>query len=114
VVERRIQISELEEMRFVGEPGKNLTPSKRWVCRNSWKKFANQLRDESSNFVKVRHSWRDPDKSQVFKGFPVICKNNSRIWFLRVNLLSISGWLKSTEPWNQELVQFWNLTSAKP
>jgi hypothetical protein len=29
VVERRIQISELEEMRFVGEPGKNLTPSKR-------------------------------------------------------------------------------------
>jgi hypothetical protein len=50
----------------VGELGKNLTPSKSRVCWNSWDKFANHPRDEDSSFVKVEHSWRDPDKSQVF------------------------------------------------
>jgi hypothetical protein len=50
----------------VGELGKNLTPSKRRVCQNSWDKFENHPRDESTYFVKVKHSWRDPDKFQVF------------------------------------------------
>jgi hypothetical protein len=60
----------------VGELGKNLTPSKCRVCRNSWDKFANRPRDESTSFVKVKHSWRDLDKFQVFFWF----SNNVRKW----------------------------------
>jgi hypothetical protein len=54
----------------VGELGKNLTPSKRRVCRNLWDKFADHYRNENSSFVKVEHSWRDYDRFQsVFQVF---------------------------------------------
>jgi hypothetical protein len=54
--------------------------------------------------------------------FQVMCKNDSRIWLLRVNLLSISGWLKlaklwdhePVKPWNHESVEIWNHEHAKP
>jgi hypothetical protein len=55
----------------VGELGKNLTPSKRQACWNSWEKFVNYSQNENSSFVKVEHSLRDPDEFlsvfQVFK-----------------------------------------------
>jgi hypothetical protein len=38
-----------------------------------------------------------------------MCENDSRIWFLRANLLSISGWSKPAKFWNQELAKIWNL-----
>jgi hypothetical protein len=66
----------------VGEFGKNLIPSKRRVCWNSW-------------------------------GFQVMCENDSRIWLLRVNLLSISEWLKPAKLWNQEPAKHWNHEPAK-
>jgi hypothetical protein len=50
---------------------------------------------------------------RVFLGFQVMCKNDSRIWLLRVNLLSISGWLKPAKLWNHELVKFWNHEPVK-
>jgi hypothetical protein len=34
--------------------------------------------------------------------FQVMCENDSRIWLLRVNLLSISGWLKLAKLWDDE------------
>jgi hypothetical protein len=34
--------------------------------------------------------------------FQVMCKNDSRIWLLRVNLLSILGWLKLAKLWDHE------------
>jgi hypothetical protein len=62
------------KMRDVGELGKNLTPSKRRVCRNSWDEFANHSRDENSSFVKARHSWRDPDE------FISVFRFSSNVW----------------------------------
>jgi hypothetical protein len=34
--------------------------------------------------------------------FQVMCKNDSRIWLLHVNLLSILGWLKLAKLWDHE------------
>jgi hypothetical protein len=50
---------------------------------------------------------------KCFSDLRIICENNGRIWLLCVNLLSISGWLKSAKFWNQESVKFWNQESAK-
>jgi hypothetical protein len=73
---RIIGVNPLPRGASVGELGKNLTPSKRRVCRNSWDKSANHPWDESTCFVKVKHSWRDPDMFQVFFRF----SNNVRKW----------------------------------
>jgi hypothetical protein len=111
---RIIRVNPLPRGASVGELGKNLTPSKRWVCRNSWDKFADHSQHENSSFVKAEHSWRDPDGLlSVFSGFQVMCENDSRIWVLRVNLLSISGWLKPTKTWNLERAKLWNLELVK-
>jgi hypothetical protein len=42
-----------------------------------------------------------------------MCENNSRIWLLRANLLSISKWLKPAKFWNLEPVKIWNSEPAK-
>jgi hypothetical protein len=68
----------------VGEFGKNLTPSKRRFCRDSRNNFSGDVR-----------------------------KWHSRLWLLRMNLLSISGWTESAKDWNLEPVKPWNCESAK-
>jgi hypothetical protein len=61
---RIVGVNPLPRGASVGEFKKNLTPSKRRVCR---------IHEIS---------------------FQVMCENDSRIWLLRMNLLSISRWLK--------------------
>jgi hypothetical protein len=45
--------------------------------------------------------------------FQVMCENDSRIWLLRVNLLSISGWSKPPKFWNREPAKLWNRELAR-
>jgi hypothetical protein len=68
---RIIGINPLPRGASVGEFGKNLTPSKRRVWRNSWNKFADHYQNDNFSFVKTKRSRRDYDGFlsvfQVFK-----------------------------------------------
>jgi hypothetical protein len=74
---RIVGVNSLPRGASVGELGKNLTPSKRWICRNSWNKFVNHFGMKSSV------SWKGNVHEEIlmslkcFSGLQVICENNS-------------------------------------
>jgi hypothetical protein len=87
-----VGVNPLPQGASVGELGKTLTPSKRRLCRNSIDKFANHSRDENSSFVKVKHSWRDPDEflsvfmfsSNVPKWWPNLAPSRESAIYFRI------------------------------
>jgi hypothetical protein len=88
---RIVEVNPLPRGASVGELGKNLTPSKRQVCRNSWEKFVNHPRSENFSCVKGKRSRGILTSLKCFSDFQVICENNNRTWLLCVKLLPISG-----------------------
>jgi hypothetical protein len=46
--------------------------------------------------------------------FQAMSANDSQVWLLHVNLLSISGWLKPAKSWSRESSKVWNHEPAKP
>jgi hypothetical protein len=81
---RIIGVKPFPQEASVGEFRKNLTPSK---CR----------------VVEIH---------QI--SFRVMNESDSQVWLLRVNLMSISGWLKPAKPWSRESAKIWNHEPTEP